>query len=109
MLKDDHGCWVEDESKLKEMEVSYFQNLFQTEESSPGNLVTKTSFTVLDQSAISTLSHSSKEEEIKNALFSIGPHKAPGFDRFPTIFYQSNWKIVGPSLCKFVQDVFEGK
>lgn len=34
------------------------------------------------------------EEEIKQAMFSIGADKAPGPDGFITAFYQHHWDLV---------------
>jgi hypothetical protein len=34
------------------------------------------------------------EEEISNALFQIGPLKAPGPDGFPARFFQWNWEVL---------------
>lgn len=36
------------------------------------------------------------------------PLKAPGVDGFHVIFYQSQWQVVGPSVCKVVKEVFGG-
>ncbi|CAM8962468.1 unnamed protein product [Rhodiola kirilowii] len=38
------------------------------------------------------------EEEVKNAIFSMGPLKAPGIDGFPAIFYQKYWDKVKSSI-----------
>uniref|UniRef100_A0A452XL47 Reverse transcriptase domain-containing protein n=1 Tax=Aegilops tauschii subsp. strangulata TaxID=200361 RepID=A0A452XL47_AEGTS len=46
------------------------------------------------------------EEEISNALFQIGPLKAPGCDGFPARFYQRNWSVVKGEICAAVQDFF---
>lgn len=41
-------------------------------------------------------------------MFSIGCYKAPGYDGFPPLFYKTNWKIAGPSICNFVKNIFQG-
>jgi hypothetical protein len=33
------------------------------------------------------------EKEISDALFQIGPLKAPGSDGFPARFFQKNWEV----------------
>lgn len=45
-------------------------------------------------------------EEIKEALFSINPEKAPGPDGFSACFFQSNWAIVGEDMIKEVREFF---
>lgn len=44
--------------------------------------------------------------EIKTALFSIHPDKAPGPDRFSASFFQSNWDIVGSAITTEIQEFF---
>ena len=46
------------------------------------------------------------DEEIKKALFSMGGLKAPGLDRLHAIFFQSQWDIMGASMCKMTKDIF---
>ena len=48
------------------------------------------------------------DDEIKEALFSVGPLKAPGLDGLHALFYQNRWPIVGRSLPVMVRDVFDG-
>jgi hypothetical protein len=38
------------------------------------------------------------EEEIGDALFQIGPTKAPGIDGYPTKFFQRNWELIRGKL-----------
>jgi hypothetical protein len=44
--------------------------------------------------------------DVKNAMFSIGSLKAPGFDGFPALFYQSYWNIYAPEIFSTVQQAF---
>lgn len=46
-----------------------------------------------------------KEEEIVEALKSIGPTKASRPDDFPAIFFQKFWFIVGKEICEFCLEV----
>jgi hypothetical protein len=47
------------------------------------------------------------DEEISDALFQIGPLKAPGIDGFPARFFQHNWEKVKDSVIKGVMDFFD--
>lgn len=44
--------------------------------------------------------------EIKEALFSIHPDKAPGPDGFSASFYQSFWDIIGDDIVRDIQRFF---
>lgn len=44
--------------------------------------------------------------EIREALFSIHPDKAPGPDGFSACFFHSNWITIGPAICKEIQEFF---
>jgi hypothetical protein len=46
-------------------------------------------------------------EEIKRAVFSMHPWKAPGPDGFPAGFYQKSWDTVGETVYKFVENVWQ--
>jgi hypothetical protein len=52
------------------------------------------------------LSEALTNDEIKNAVFSMGPWKAPGPDGFPAGFYQKSWEIVGSTICEFVRKIW---
>ena len=47
------------------------------------------------------------DKEISDALFEIGPLKAPGTDGFPTRFYQRNWGILKYETIAAVKMFFE--
>jgi hypothetical protein len=46
------------------------------------------------------------DEEISDALFQIGPIKAPGPDGFPARFYQRNWVVVRAEIVAAVKQFF---
>jgi hypothetical protein len=48
------------------------------------------------------------EEEVKNALESIGDLKAPGPDGLPSVFYKNFWDVVGEQLTREVLHVLNG-
>ncbi len=51
--------------------------------------------------ALTDLDAPFSEAEIKLAVFSLGPDKAPGPDGFPLIFYQRFWNTLKGDLCAF--------
>jgi len=44
--------------------------------------------------------------ECKRALFDMSPHKAPGEDGYPVVFFQQCWDTVADSLFKFANQVW---
>jgi len=46
------------------------------------------------------------DEEIGNALFQIGPLKAPGPDGFPARFFQRNWGMMKEDIIRAVKEFF---
>lgn len=44
---------------------------------------------------MAALNANTDNEEVKKALFDMGPWKSPGPDGYPAGFYQQNWNIVG--------------
>jgi hypothetical protein len=46
------------------------------------------------------------DEEIGDALFQIGPHKAPGRDGFLAPFFQRNWRTIKVDVIQAVKCFF---
>lgn len=47
------------------------------------------------------------QEGISNALFQIGPLKAPRTDGFPARFYQRNWVVMKTEIVVVVLEFFK--
>lgn len=48
-----------------------------------------------------------QDVEVKHALFSMTPWKAPGPDGYPVGFYRHNWDIIGNNLTTFVKHIWQ--
>lgn len=48
------------------------------------------------------------DDEVKTTIFKMKPYKAPGPDGYQPISYQSQWKVVGQSFCRYIREVFTG-
>lgn len=46
-------------------------------------------------------------EEIQQAVFDIGPHRAPGHDGFSSVFYHQFWEDLKPEIMQEVAELFE--
>lgn len=50
-----------------------------------------------------------EDQEVKIALFSMHPHKAPGPDGMSFFFFQKYWNVVGDDICCAVKVFFQSK
>lgn len=91
---------------MERMASSYFKELFTCDPSlNSDNLVS------LFQEKITVqmneqLCKDFTDEEIGDALFQIGPLKAPGVDGFPARFYQRNWATIKEEVINAVKVFF---
>lgn len=46
-------------------------------------------------------------KEIEDAVFTMGPTKAPGLDGFLARFFKKYWDVVGVDVINFVQKIFK--
>lgn len=106
-LKDEGGSWIEERSKLQEMTTSFFKQLYTKEDDvDPKTIVDNLNVRVTND--INTaLVKEFTEKEISDALFQIGPLKAPGSDGFPARFFQRNWGTVKKDVVNAVLNFFK--
>ncbi|KAG7541754.1 Endonuclease/exonuclease/phosphatase superfamily [Arabidopsis thaliana x Arabidopsis arenosa] len=110
-LKNDLDERVTDKTLLKEMVVTYYQQLLGTKNTSVHPLSTER-IRELNSFRCSAdlgrrLSAIPTPEEITSTVFSLPRNKAPGPDGFTVDFFITSWGTVGPSLIEAVIDFFK--
>lgn len=95
--------WCFEEDMLQQHMVSFFKALFTMDYEVRGTLPYHGNFSVLSFDKIGALLFVALDEEIRRAIFSMAPLKAPRVDGFQLNFFQTQWGIVGPSMCSFIR------
>ncbi|XP_031091035.1 uncharacterized protein LOC115996030 [Ipomoea triloba] len=102
-LKNDEGVWVEGDA-MQSVILNYFNDIFH----SSGSSLVESFFNGITPRVSQTdnnyLLRPFENEEVKEALFSMFPDKAPGPDGMNPGFYQHYWDVVGGDVTSFVLD-----
>ena len=111
VIEKSNGVPLYEESEIVGEITSYFQTIF-TANTSPDQSFEPS--VVVEQALCPCISSDTNDmlirvpsaEEVRVAMFSIHPDKAPGPDGFSACFFQSNWPTVGPIVTKETQEFF---
>jgi hypothetical protein len=87
--------------------LGFFQSLFTQEELVDPAIITDCMQSCIDADMNANLCAPFSEKEISDALFQIGPLKAPGPDGFPARFLQRNWDLLKEEVVQAVQRFFD--
>ena len=111
-LIDENGVKICNKAQIKDMVVSYFQNLLGAVN---GEVVP---LSVLELEGLMSFRYAEatkealikipSEEEIKGMFFSMPKSKAPGPDGFPAEFFWESWSVVGEDSVQAVKEFFQG-
>ena len=106
-IKNVEDVWVEEEDDIAGVAVEYSENLFKagTCERVEECLNTVTPKIIPDMQYV--LSSTFSADEVKTALFQMGPKKAPRPDGMNALFYQKCWQVVGDMVVNAVLDFFK--
>ena len=63
----------------------------------------------LSQDIQNTINSEVINHNIKCAMFSFKPHKAPSLDKFHPVFFQRYWIIVSLSVISYIKNIFQTK
>ncbi|GAU39340.1 hypothetical protein TSUD_60910 [Trifolium subterraneum] len=105
-LRSETGDWIEDQEALSNMAMNFYTNLYHEDIPIRDPVVSWTTYPQNLQTEHHKLRYAVQYAECKRALFDMGPHKAPGEDGYPTLFFQQNWDIVVDSVHHFVNQVW---
>ncbi|BBH05413.1 zinc ion-binding protein, partial [Prunus dulcis] len=94
-LKDINGDWISSKEGLKALAVEYFHGLFLDDVVDIIRSPLPSLFPHIPEADLAVVSKEVTEKEVQDALFAIGPYKAPGSDGYSAIFFHNCW-----SLCR---------
>jgi ribonuclease HI len=106
-LKDDAGEWQSDPKVLGDMATSYFRNLFEADQTLDPTPLIHLFEEKISPEMNTKLCEEFTDKEISDALFQIGPLKAPGPDGFPARFFQRNWGTLKEEIIVAVKEFFK--
>jgi hypothetical protein len=105
-LCDDDGTWHENHASMGRVATSYFQKLFTADPSLNADPIIQLIEPKVGDEINGKLCADFSDKEIADALFQIGPLKAPGKDGFPARFLQRNWLQLKEEVMEGVKEFF---
>ncbi|XP_060202826.1 uncharacterized protein LOC132631242 [Lycium barbarum] len=102
-IRNEVGEWIHDSLEIKQKILLFYSNLYKSELNSSPRVITqgKPRDIILGQAEVTSLFYLLKDIEIKKALFSFKPKKAPEPDGLYPLFYQKYWDIVKNQVTSF--------
>ncbi|KAK8683733.1 hypothetical protein V6N13_039784 [Hibiscus sabdariffa] len=105
-LKIGIGALCDDDDILHEEAFEFFQQLFELDNFPPENFLYRVFSRSFPFAKMIPLERISDTSDIRNMLFAMAPLKLPGPDGLHTHFFQTNWDIIGGSICDMISNVF---
>lgn len=107
-LLDGAGHRIFNLDQIKDMAVSYFQNILGSEDSEVVSISVEDLRMLLPYRCPPKLTRLPSEEEIIGILKGMPKNKAPGPDGFAAEFYWEAWDVVGSDAVGAIKEFFQG-
>uniref|UniRef100_A0A8R7V269 Reverse transcriptase domain-containing protein n=1 Tax=Triticum urartu TaxID=4572 RepID=A0A8R7V269_TRIUA len=105
-LMNEKGEWIEQKRDLHKMATIFFKVLYAEDKNVKPQEILGLFSELVSQGMNEELEKEYMEKEISDALFQIGPLKAPGPDGFHARFYQRNWGVLKIEVVSAVKRFF---
>ncbi|XP_019256398.1 PREDICTED: uncharacterized protein LOC109234797 [Nicotiana attenuata] len=102
------GAWIEDQNKLSEAAIEFFQKQFTNEGDSTSFELLNNVPTMVTREQNMELCRLPTEKEVKDAVFALSSESASAPDGFSGLFFQVCWDIVGLDIHSLLVLFFEG-
>jgi hypothetical protein len=106
-LKLEDGSFTEDYDEMKDLASNFFKILYKKDTGVKPNGILDLVQASVTEDMNADLMRGYSDEEIGDALFQIGPLKAPGPDGFPARFFQRNWGFMKEDIITAVKKFFD--
>ena len=103
-IRDQHQNWVEGIDDIARVATNHFESIFSSSGCDQMDECLNTVPHKVTLDILEVLSSEYSVEEVKTALFHMGPTKAPRHDGMNALFYQKFWHIVGDDVTAAVLD-----
>ncbi|KAL6219013.1 hypothetical protein ACLB2K_012220 [Fragaria x ananassa] len=108
-IKDNGGEWLLEERQIVNHLNGFFREMYQASSTEHVDEVLGFVNKVVTQEMNDILLADISLDEIKEAVFSLSPQKAPGPDGFSGSFYKTYWDIVKSLLVEAITDSFQAQ
>jgi hypothetical protein len=105
-LQREDGTMTDNKKEMESLTTSFFKHLFTADPQVQPPAITDKLQPQISPERNENLCADFSSEEISNALFQIGPLKAPGRDGFPARFFQRHWGLFKDDIISAIQEFF---
>ena len=88
--------------------MSFYRGLFTAPENLDVGAILQHVQRKVTEAMNDSLTRTYTSEEIRRAVFMMGPNKSPGPDGLTDGFFQLHWDLVGPQVCEAVLHFLNG-